>query len=196
MTLQKWKLISKKDVSPSKWLPVEERVYELPNGKIVDDFTVVTLADVAMVVPITTDKKVVLVKQYKPGINDIVLQFPAGRLESIHADIDELALHELEEEVGIKAKKNQLTQFAKLSGFSTKASEIVFAYLATECEFNSTQNLDPNEEIEILTVSFEEMDDLVESGQIWCSQTIAAWILAKMKLPSLITGISARNEGE
>lgn len=181
MSLQKWTLISKKDVSPSNWLPVEERVYRLPNGMMVDDFTVVTLADVAMVVPITKDKKVVLTKQYKPGVNDIVLQFPAGRLENKHKNLDELALHELEEEVGIKADPSQLTQFAKFSGFSTKASEIVYVYIAKDCEFNSKQNLDPTEEIEIVAVSFDEMDALVESGQIWCAQTIATWELAKKK---------------
>ncbi len=185
MSPQKWKLISKKDVSPSKWLPVEERVYELPNGKIVDDFTVVTLADVAMVVPITKDKKVVLTKQYKPGIDEVIIQFPAGRLENKHKNLDELALHELEEEVGIRADKTQLTQFAKFSGFSTKASEIVFAYLATGCEFNSKQNLDPTEEIEIVVVSFDEMDVLVGSGQIWCAQTIATWELAKKKFKDI-----------
>jgi len=44
----KWKLLSAKDVSPSKWFTIEERTYELPDGRIVDDFTVTTLANVSL----------------------------------------------------------------------------------------------------------------------------------------------------
>ncbi|MBP7842554.1 NUDIX hydrolase [Candidatus Woesebacteria bacterium] len=185
MQPKKWKLLSKKDVSPSKWFPIENRVYELPNGKIVDDFTVTTLADVAMVVPITKDKKVVLVNQYKPGVDEVIMQFAAGRIEPNHRNMDETAQHELEEETGIKVKLEQLTQFAKLSGFSTKATELVFVYLAVDCEFNSEQNFDPTEDIEIVQLSFEEMDELVESNKIWCAQTVACWELAKKKFPEI-----------
>lgn len=185
MQPKKWKLLSKKDVSPSKWFPIEERTYELPNGKIVDDFTVTTLADVAMIVPITTDNKVVLVNQYKPGVDAVIMQFPAGRIENNHKNMDETAQHELEEETGIKVALHQLTPFAKLSGFSTKATEIVYLYLAQECEFNSEQHFDPTEDIEIVKLSFDEMDALVESNEIWCGQTIAAWELAKKKFPDI-----------
>lgn len=186
MKPQKWKLLSKKDVSPSKWFPIEERTYELPNGTVVDDFTVSTLADVSLIIPITKDKKVVLVQQYKPGVDDVIMQFPGGRMENRYATFDELAQHELEEEVGIKVELNQLTQFARFSGFSTKASEIVFFYLAKDCEFNSKQNFDPTEEIEVLTITPQEMDRLVESNEIWCAQTVAGWELAKKKFSDFL----------
>ncbi len=185
MQPKKWKLLSKKDVSPSAWFPIENRVYELPNGKIVDDFTVTTLADVAMIVPITVDRRVVLVKQYKPGVDEVVLQFAAGRIEPSHRDMDETAQHELEEETGIKVEPSQLTQFARFSGFSTKATELVFAYLAVDCKFNSQQNFDPNEDIEVVQLSFEEVDRMIELNEIWCSQTVACWELAKKKFPKV-----------
>ena len=85
------------------------------------------------------------------------------------------------QEVGIKAKPKQLTKLARLTGFSTKATEIVHIFLAKDCRFNSQQNLDVTEDIEIITVSFEEMDRLVESNKIWCAQTVAGWELAKKK---------------
>jgi hypothetical protein len=102
MSPAKWKLLSSKDVSPNKWFPIEMRVYQLPNGKIVDDFSVTTLADVAMIVPITKNGEIVLVRQFKPGFGDVILEFPAGRLERSHINIEQTAIHELEEETGIK----------------------------------------------------------------------------------------------
>jgi|SRR5579859_476108 len=187
MSPQKWKLLSKKDVSPSKWFPIESRTYELPNGKIVEDFTVTTLGDVAMVIPITVDHKVVLVNQFKPGIGDILLQFPAGRIESHHQNISQTAQHELEEEVGIKVEESQLHFLAKVHAFSTKASEVVHLFLAEDCEFNSTQHLDSNEDIEVVQLSFAEMDEKILNGQIWDAEAIAGWELAKKKFPEKLT---------
>ncbi|MBP7700509.1 NUDIX hydrolase [Candidatus Woesebacteria bacterium] len=186
MPPQKWKLLSKKDVSPSKWFPIEERVYQLPNGKIVDDFTVTTLADVSLIVPITKDKKVVFVNQYKPGIDQVIMQFPGGRIEAKHKNFEELAQHELEEEAGIKVGLDQLNKFAKFTGFSTKASEIVYFYLAKDCEFNSSQNFDPTEEIEVVLLDPSQVDAQIEEGKIWCAMTIAGWELAKKKFPEYL----------
>jgi len=183
----KWKLLSAKDVSPSKWFPIEERTYELPDGRIVDDFTVTTLANVSLVVPILEDKKVVLIRLFKPGIDEVILQFPAGRLEKHETNLQELAQRELEEETGIKVGLDQLTPIGKFAGFTTKASEIVFVYFAKDCKFNSRQNLDPTEEIEVVTVTIEEMNRLVETNEIWCAQTMAAWEMAKKKFPDLLT---------
>lgn len=186
MSLKPWKLLSVKDVSPSKWFPIEERTYELPNGKIIDDFTVTTLADVSMIVPITTDKKVVMVRQFKPGVNDLFIQFPAGRLEAHHVSMEQLALHELEEEVGIRSQASLLHYVGKMNGFSTKATEIVYVYVAEGCSFNSAQHLDTTEQIEILTYSPEEIDSLILEGTIWAADAIAAWELSKKKFPQLL----------
>ncbi|HEX7017790.1 MAG TPA: NUDIX hydrolase [Patescibacteria group bacterium] len=187
MPPKKWKLLSSKDVSPSKWFPIESRTYELPDGRIVDDFTVTTLGDVAMIIPITRDRKVVLVNQFKPGIGDLLIQFPAGRIEQAHRSIIETAQHELEEEVGIKAELSQLQLVTRVHAFSTKATEVVHIFLADKCEFNSSQKLDRNEEIEILQFTFDEMDAAILNGQIWDAEAIAGWELAKKKFPHLFS---------
>ena len=183
MSTVPWKLLHTEDVSPSKWFPIERRSYQLPNGKVLDDFTVTTLADVSLVVPITDQKKVVFVEQYKPGVDEVMLQFPAGRIEPGYQDMVEAAQHELEEEVGIKVEREQLEYITVLSGFSTKASEKVCCYLGQHCEFNSTQDLDETEFIEIVELRIEEVEQLILDGKIWCSQSISAWEVAKKKFP-------------
>src|SRR5258708_26903086 len=119
--IKKWQLISSKDVSPSSWFPIESRTYKLPNGKIVEDFTVTTIADVAMVVAVTEDGKFIFVRQYKPGIGEITIEFPAGRIESEHASIHDTAKHELLEETGILAKT--MVPLLTTAGFPTKGTE-------------------------------------------------------------------------
>jgi 8-oxo-dGTP pyrophosphatase MutT (NUDIX family) len=187
MKPQKWKLMSSKDVSPSKWFPIEERTYLLPNGTVVDDFTVTTLADVSMVIPITKDKHIVLINVYKPGVDAIVTQFPAGRLEKGETDFKALAQRELEEETGIHVELNQLMPLAKFAGFTTKASEFVYSFVGKDCEINSQQHLDATEEIEVIMMKPYELDDLINKDHILCAQTIAAWELAKRKFPELLS---------
>ncbi len=179
MTPQKWQLLSTQDISPHKWFPLEMRTYQLPNGKVVDDFTVTTLADVAMIVAVTKEGKLVLVRQFKPGFGDLITEFPAGRIEDSHKNLEETAQHELEEETGIIAQN--LEYFGTIAGFVTKGTEKVHCYFAKEVEFNSQQKLDENEEIEVILLSPQELDELIDSNQIQAASTIAAWRLAKTK---------------
>lgn len=174
-----WQLLSTKDISPHQWFPLEMRTYKLPNGKVVDDFSVTTLADVAMIVAVTKGGKLVLVRQFKPGFGDVILEFPAGRVEASHKNFEETALHELAEETGIVAKN--LEYFGTLAGFVTKATEKCYCYFAKNVEFNSQQKLDQNEEIEVVLLSPDELDEQIDTNKIQAAITIAAWRLAKAK---------------
>lgn len=181
--IQKWKLLSETDVSPSKWFPIVKRDYELPNGKIVKDFTITTIADVAMIVPVTEDGKLVFVRQYKPGVDRITIEFPAGRVETHHQSIEDTARHELVEETGIVAKK--MTQLQSMSAFPTKGTEIIYGFLATDLEFTGQQHLDENESIEVLRLTPAEVDQHIENGEICTSHTIAYWYLVQKYHPEL-----------
>ncbi len=179
MTPKKWQLIATKDISPHKWFPLEMRTYQLPNGKIVDDFTVTTLADVAMIVAVTKEGKLVMVRQFKPGFGDVIVEFPAGRIEVDHKDLEVTARHELEEETGIRVEN--LEYFGTIAGFVTKGTEKVHCYFVKNVEFNSKQSLDLNEDIEVVLLSPEQLDELIDSNSIQAASTIAAWRLAKAK---------------
>lgn len=183
--ITKWTLLSSKDVSPNSWFPIESRTYKLPNGNIVEDFTVTTIADVSMVIPVTKDGKLVMVRQYKPGVDEITIEFPAGRIETKHVDFLDLARHELEEETGIKSEK--LEEFGVFACFTTKGSERVHAFIARDVEFNSVQHFDPNEDIEVVQFTPGELDQMILSGQIVSSQAIAVWYTAKLKYLDLFS---------
>jgi 8-oxo-dGTP pyrophosphatase MutT (NUDIX family) len=136
------------------------------------------LADVAMILPLTLSREVVLIDVYKPGADAVLRQFPAGRLESHHQDIRTLAVHELEEETGINIKPHQLELLGTLTGFSTKATAKVTCFIAQNVSFNSHQKLDEFEDIQVVVLSPQEVDYQIRTGQIWCAQTIAFWYLA------------------
>lgn len=138
-----------------------------------------TLADVAMIVAVTKEGKLVMVRQFKPGFGDVIIEFPAGRIEDTHKDLEETARHELEEETGILAENFEY--FGTIAGFVTKGTEKIHCFFTKNAEFNSQQKFDDNEDIEVVLLTPNELDALIDSNRVQAASTIAAWRLAKIK---------------
>lgn len=183
--IQKWTLLSSKDISPSAWFPMEKRSYKLPNGKTVDDFFVDRLNDVALVVPITSEGKVIICRQFKPGIDEITYEFPAGRMEKRHSDMNQVAADELHEETGAKAQ--ELKFVGQLYERPTKSTERVHIFVGANVEMDGTQKLDVTEDIEVLVLSVQDIDKLILDNEIRGSATVGAWCLAKLAYPDLFS---------
>lgn len=178
-----WKVLKKEDVSPSKWFPVVKEEVQLPNGQIIEYFRS-QLANVAMVIPITKEGEVVFVRQYKHGIGEVCIEFPAGRVEENNSVV-ETAIRELLEETGIVAEAQNLVELAELWTEPSKSSVRVTGFLATNLSIDQKQNLEETEDIEILKVPVSEIDTFISKGEIHASDTLALLLLAKMKFPKI-----------
>jgi 8-oxo-dGTP pyrophosphatase MutT (NUDIX family) len=111
--------------------------------------------------PITSDGKIVLVKQYRFGLRDLSIEPPGGLLEPSEDPLI-AATREVEEETGFKGGK------ASLLGSCSPNPAIQ----KNQCHFvlieggkiESSQNLDEHEEIEVLLVSPKEALDLAKNN--------------------------------
>jgi 8-oxo-dGTP pyrophosphatase MutT (NUDIX family) len=183
--LQPWKLVSTKDVSVGKWFPIEERTYELPDGRIVDDFTVTTLPDVSLIIPFMKDGTVALCEQFKPGANEITYEFPGGRKEEHHTNLEETAKAELEEETGIKA--DTVYYFGQTVTFPTKASERVNNYYVLDGEITVQQSFDENEDINVVFFTPAQINEMIKIGQINTAPSMSAWLQLTLTHPELVS---------
>lgn len=75
---------------------------ELPDGRVVEGYLRAEGPDFAMVVPLTADGQVVLVRSYKRGLDAVDLQPPAGMIDAGESAA-EAAQRELLEETGYRA---------------------------------------------------------------------------------------------
>lgn len=186
--LSKWKLLSSEDVSLSKHAPLEKRVYELPDGAVIDDFFVTTLADSVHIIPITDRKTVVMIRMYKPGVDEVMIQFPAGRFErEKHGTHEAAAVAELAEETGIQVTEADLRKLGSLPIMTTKATESAQLFVVSGVVFEdrTEQDLDQTEEIEVLEFEPSEIDDMIQSGEITDAVAIADWTVLRLKHPEL-----------
>jgi len=181
MQHKKWKIISRKDVSPSKWFPITKEEVEIPTGKKVDYYKT-ELANVAMMVAITKDKELIFVKQYKHGIGEVCFEFPAGRIEKNNT-AKQTAVIELKEETGIEIDESQLVKIAELWTEPSKSTVRVTGFLVTDVELTGEQDLEETEQIEVVKVPLSEVNNLLLSGELHASDTLALLLLVKTKYP-------------
>lgn len=160
---------------------VRQDVVELPNGKILEDYFVYEEGDVALTVPVTEDGKFVFVKQYKHAAQDIVIEFPAGYIEKDETPL-QAAKREMKEETGYVS--DEMTLLTQVVNAPTKVVSDIYVFLAKNSKsmFNQTENQDENEDIELLTLSFEKAHEMVKRGEIKVTGTITAFYLASEKL--------------
>jgi len=132
-----------------------------------------------MIVPTTEDREVVLVKQYKHGVGEVIVEYPAGYVES-GEDIARAAARELREETGYAA--GRLSFFTKLVSNPTKQKGVVHIFLAEDVKKVQAQKLDQTEDIEVLKLPVSKVIDMIHGGEIWNSGTVAATFLTFRKL--------------
>lgn len=179
---KKWKTLETRKALDEEWFKVDSETVELPDKRRIDDYYVWNSGDVVLTVPYTKDNKFVLVKQYKHGIKEVVIEFPAGVLEK-GEDPKVGAEREFLEETGFVSKEVEL--IATLSDNPTKQRGRGYVFLARDSEKRFEQKLDEFEDIEILEVSRDELILMIEKGDIWISGTVAAAFIALKKLSLL-----------
>ena len=65
------------------------------------------------IIPVDEDGKIILVRQYRGAIDDLLLEIPAGGRDSLEEDFLVCAARELEEEIGYRGNANQQWIFEK-----------------------------------------------------------------------------------
>jgi len=96
---KKWKLLNSKTVFESKFLNVEDRTYELPDGKIGEHYYHVSRPNYVLILAISDENQVIVEKQYRRGVDDFVYELPAGWIEEGETPLA-AGIRELKEETG------------------------------------------------------------------------------------------------
>lgn len=177
--MQPWKTIDSKLAFDQRWFKVRQDKVELPTGKILDDYYIWQNDDVSMVVPVTKDKKFVLIKQYRQAAGQFTIEFPVGYVNKGELP-EEAAKRELTEETGYTA--HQLIHLSTLTNNASKETGKIYIYLAEDAENSNKVHFDESEEIETLLVTPPEVINMLSNGDIWISCSVVAAYSALFKL--------------
>lgn len=131
------------------------------------------------IVPITDGGEVVCVRQYRYPFADVMLEIPAGKLDSKTEDPTSAALRELREETGATCKK--LTYMGKYYSSPAILDECIHMYMAEGLDFGET-DFDDDEFIETVKIPLDKLVDMIMNGEVPDGKTQAAVMRAGLAL--------------
>ena len=145
-----------------------------PTGHYEGDFFVIETYDFVNIIPITEARTVILVNQYRHGLNDASLEIPGGLLKTEGNEGPEIAaIRELEEETGYRA--SEVISLGPIHPNPAVMDNSAYLFLGTGVEKVKSQNLDLTEDIAIVEVPLDDIPNLITEGKIQHSLTICAF---------------------
>ncbi|ADE57139.1 MULTISPECIES: NUDIX hydrolase [Aminobacterium] len=172
------KVLSRNVVYRGKILDLRVDNVRLSSGKRVVR-EVVEHEPAVAVIPLTSDKEVLLVKQFRYALEQKILEIPAGIVEEGETFKD-TAIRELQEEIGYyPGELMEIGRFFTSPGFS---DEVLVIFLALDLCPSSLEQ-DDDEEIVVETVSVDDIPRLLKDGSIRDCKTFGAlsWLLNYLK---------------
>ena len=172
------KLVEKKIASEEIFegfvLHVQKDTIKLPNEKTATRELIRHIGAVC-VVPVTDDGKVIVERQFRYPIDQVITEIPAGKLDSSTEDRLEAAKRELREETGYTA--DSWTDIGIYYPAAAYSDEKITMYLARGLH-KGEQELDEDEFLNVTKRPMEELVDEIVSGKITDGKTQVAILKA------------------
>lgn len=157
---------------------------ERRSGPVEATREVVEHSHAVVIVPVTDQGEVLLVRQHRWSTGETLLEAPAGGLEE--GESPEATAHrELREETGHRAERLvRLGSYWMAPGWAT---EYMHAFLATGLRPDPLPP-DPDEVIETVAVAWDRVPELVREGQVRDAKSVAALLMAYYLYPEETRG--------
>jgi 8-oxo-dGTP pyrophosphatase MutT (NUDIX family) len=176
--------MNKPDKSPSRWeklgdsILTRTRIFDLrtahychPARKTERDFYVVHSPDWVNVIALTPDHHLVLVRQFRFGVDDFSLEIPGGVMDLGEEPVA-AGLRELREETGYAGRNARV--IGRVHSNPAILNNACHLILVEQAVPTSELAWDADEEIEVLTAPVEEVYAWAHSGRITHSLVLDA----------------------
>lgn len=159
-------------------LDIYDDEMRLPDGSIEHWDFVSHRKGAACTVAVLDNKRILMVRQYRPALERFTLELPAGSRDSKEEDTKVCAERELFEETGYKA--GEIKKLLSLKSTVAFCDELIDVYLATELIKEGAQSLDPAESIDVRAYSLDELLRMIFDFKIQDAKTVAGILAYKV----------------
>lgn len=176
-----WKVLSTKELFKSGFFKLRVDKCELPDGRVMPHYYVMEFPDWVNIVPVTEDNKIVLVEQYRQASGEVCLEIPGGSLDPrLNEDPKRAVLRELLEETGYAPDDLRLLGVHRPN--PAMQNNRMHTYIGYGCRIVQEPDLDPFEDIHVVTRTIPEVVDMILDGRINHTIVVASLLYA---LPAL-----------
>jgi hypothetical protein len=144
-------------------------------------FDVVVSKDAAVMLYIDESDNVYLTRQFRPAMGEEILALPAETLDKKNLSPLEVMAEGLEEECGIRIRKEQIQQLGRLISTDGHDTERVYLFLAHGPGEKVGQRLEDSEKIKVVTLPFDRVYQMVIKNQIEGSKTAYLVMYEKLR---------------
>ena len=170
--IETWKRNDSKKVADCRVFKVREDFCETEDGAKKSSFFVIENPDWVNIIALTKHNEVVLIEQFRHGIERTILEIPGGMVDD-GEDILLAAKRELLEETGYSSEN--WVHLGTSHPNPAIQNNALHHFLAVDAEKTEAVSFDEHESVLTKIVNIEEINDLIESEIITHSLVLAAF---------------------
>ena len=143
-----------------------------PRGGAPKRFSLIECVDWINIIALTRDERVVLIRQYRPGTDEVCLEIPGGMVDPGETPAD-AAARELVEETGYTSARWE--QIGTVAPNPAIQNNHLHTFLALDAEPTSAQRLEGSEVIDVETATLADCHAAIRDGRIDHALVVAAF---------------------
>jgi 8-oxo-dGTP pyrophosphatase MutT (NUDIX family) len=172
--VKRWKRTGSRRLHGCSIFDLDSVTFAPPAGRPERTFYVIEAPDWINVIPLTDDGRVLLVRQYRVGIEDFTLEIPGGMCDPGETP-RRAAERELREETGCEART--ISEIGWVHPNPAIQNNRCHTFLARGVTPAGESSPDPDEELELVEEPLERIPELIADGRISHALVIAAFRL-------------------
>ena len=177
--IRDWPIINRELIGDFKLFSLNKKKVRSPRTGEVREVQTLHFPDWVLVLAITPQEEVVMVRQYRHGTEQVCLELPGGLVDAADDSPEISARRELLEETGYQA--NEIKLVGECCPQPAILTNKCLFYLAPDAVRVQTQNLDAGEDIEILEIPLKEIPLKIKSAEIDHGMVLLAFFFFWMK---------------
>jgi 8-oxo-dGTP pyrophosphatase MutT (NUDIX family) len=157
---RRWTRLASRVLIDRWWMRLREDRVRLPSGHVIEEFHVTDYPDWAAVIAMSHGE-VVLVEQYRYGVDRMSVEFPAGAVDP-GEDPETTARRELLEETGYAA--DTLVHLGSLAAEPSRATNFGHFFVAPDARHVAEPVTEDAEDLRVLLVPTDEVLRMADDG--------------------------------
>lgn len=172
---KKWKTLNSKTVADYKIFSIREDINESPRTGLSAPFYIIQSLDWINIIPLTPDKKVIFVRQFRHGSQEITMEVPGGIVETTDRDPMFTARREMIEETGYDS--DNIINLGAIRPNPAILNNRGHVFVAFDVYRKRDQLLDDMEDLQIVQMDLENVYKMIATGEITHALTITTFCL-------------------
>lgn len=175
-----WKTVSSEILFQDRWLKIRSESCLTPAGKIIEPYYVIDYPNWANALALTQEGQVILVKIYRHGLGEAILELPGGNIDGTEESPETAIQREFLEETGYAFE--QVERVHEISPNPANHSNKAYGFLLTGGKKIAAPQLEESESLEVVLMDLNDFKQLLFDNQLVQAMHVTTAFYALRKL--------------